>query len=147
MSRYVGQADEFSLQSKEHFSRRDDEAEDSLSSSDSSIVNDRIRRHQRESASVTLDINHDSNRGNERDTIHVRLNESYFAKEQTAIYNFLANTRQYLTSLRLFNPAKNENIRQKEETWTESVSFSRLVYKCLSLTVYISLLSLPLLIS
>lgn len=63
-------------------------------------------------------------RNNIQETIQVKLNESYFANERKAAVNLLANCRQKLNSLQMFNPAKNQSIRERQEmNWNENVSF------------------------
>lgn len=115
----MGQAAEFNLQNKQDFSRDDD----SISSSSSSVANDRVRRHHHSRDDIEIGCSDGIRQGRRLpETIHVRLNESYFGKEKTAIYNLLANARQRVASLRLFNPAKNEVVRENEQTWSESVS-------------------------
>ena len=60
------------------------------------------------------------------ETIQVTLNESYFARERRFIVSQLANARQKLNSLQLFNPAQNENLKQQQQQeWSEKVSASR----------------------
>lgn len=99
--------------------------EDSISSSSSSIATDKIKRHQHSRGDIRIGI--ESRLGDEKsETIRVKLDESYFAKEKAAICNFVANARQRLTSIRMFNPAKNETIRETEQTWNESVSKTEL---------------------
>jgi hypothetical protein len=61
------------------------------------------------------------------ETIQVTLNESYFARERRFIVNQLANARQKLNSIQLFNPAQNESLKQQQQQqWSEKVSSIRL---------------------
>lgn len=119
----------------------DDEDDDSLSSQFNS--RDKIRRNyiaapnnSAETSGNTL--NHPGNsssHSNQRnypipETIQIKLNESYFANERKAAVNLLANCRQKLNSLQMFNPAKNQSIReQQEKNWNENVSKIGKFYK------------------
>lgn len=68
--------------------------------------------------------NYNQRNNNIQETIQVKLNESYFANERRAAVNLLANCRQKLNSLQMFNPAKNQSIREQQEmNWNENVSF------------------------
>lgn len=111
----------------------DDEDDDSLSSQSNS--RDKIRRNY--IAAPTNNNNnlaandpaspssqsHQRNHYQIPETIQVKLNESYFANERRAAVNLLANCRQKLNSLQMFNPAKNQSIReQQEKNWEENVS-------------------------
>lgn len=91
---------------------------------------DRIRRHylqhQRpnsERAQTSTMIGQDSSQ-QPPETIHVKLNESYFAREQRALIDLVANIRQKFQSTQLFNPAKNQSIREQQQQWTEDVSIA-----------------------
>lgn len=53
----------------------------------------------------------------------VTLDEGYFAPERRKLRGALANVRQKLAGLQLFNPARNESLKQQQrEEWTEKVS-------------------------
>lgn len=56
------------------------------------------------------------------ETIRVELDESYFGKEKRFLINVASNLRSKLNSMQMFNPAKNVNIKEQQETWNESVS-------------------------
>ena len=60
--------------------------------------------------------------GQRQETIRVNLNESYFANERRALVNLLANVRQKFNSMQMFNPAKNQSIKEQQEQWNENVS-------------------------
>lgn len=53
-----------------------------------------------------------------------KLGESYFAKERRALLNVLANGRQKISSLQMFNPAKNQSVKEEQQQWSENVSVS-----------------------
>lgn len=54
-------------------------------------------------------------------TIHVQLNEGYFARERRILLNFAANVRQKCSSIQMFNPAKNTAMREQQQQWDEKV--------------------------
>uniref|UniRef100_A0A6G1SP16 Sodium-dependent neutral amino acid transporter SLC6A17 n=1 Tax=Aceria tosichella TaxID=561515 RepID=A0A6G1SP16_9ACAR len=59
------------------------------------------------------------------ETIQVTLNESYFARERRFIVSQLANARQKLNSLQLFNPAQNESLKQQQQQeWSEKEKYT-----------------------
>lgn len=57
------------------------------------------------------------------ETIRVKLNESYFAKEKHLLIGLMANARNKVNSMRLFNPMQNETAKQQQQEWTERVSW------------------------
>lgn len=98
----------------------EEEEEESLEGADSV---DRIRRSYRiheQQAAGRQDSAPQAN--GQPQAIRVTLNESYFAPERRALVNLLANARQKMNSLRLFNPAQNEASKQRQEQWDEKVS-------------------------
>lgn len=110
----------------------DDDDDDSLSQQQ----HDRIRRsnylssqqhqasHQQQQQQHQLNQQASNfNSTTRQETIHVKLNESYFANEKKALVNMLANCRQKLNTLQMFNPAKNQSLReQQEQQWNDNVS-------------------------
>ena len=54
--------------------------------------------------------------------IRVKLNEGYFAKEQRSLLNMAANLRQKISSMQMFNPAKNQSINEQQQEWSQKVS-------------------------
>lgn len=59
----------------------------------------------------------------EHETIKVNLDESYFSNERRVLVNLFANCRQKFASMQLFNPAKNQSIKeQQQQSWNENVS-------------------------
>lgn len=89
---------------------------------------DRIRRsfHQ-----TTQDNSFDYLAGRQQqqpETIQVTLNEGYFAAERRQLVNCLANVRQKISSVQMFNPAKNDQAIKRQEEWTEKVSM--IVWAC-----------------
>lgn len=102
----------------------DDEDDDSISQG-----HDRIRRnyiHHAHQAHHTNNQDHSNGIGNSASqqdtTIHVTLNESYFSSERRALVNLLANIRQKFNSMQMFNPAKNQSIKEQQQQWNEDVS-------------------------
>lgn len=132
MSRYSGQAVDFHLQGSHNFSLNhedDDEDDEDLQQEDSNEDSssswkpaDRIKRstHHQTTTNSKTNTNTKINFANE--PIQVKLNESYFAREQKLIKDCLANVRQKVSQLQLFNPAKNATQREQQQTWNESVS-------------------------
>lgn len=94
----------------------DDEDEDSFDHS-----KDKIRRNYLHHAHG-VNMSFDANRMGGPEPIQVKLNESYFANEKRAIVNLLANARTKLNSMQMFNPAKNQTIKEQQETWSDKVS-------------------------
>lgn len=61
------------------------------------------------------------------ETIRVKLNESYFARERHLLVGLVANARNKVNSMRLFNPIENDAAKQqREDEWSERVSSSHL---------------------
>lgn len=56
------------------------------------------------------------------ETIRVKLNESYFAREKHLLMGLMANARNKVNSMKLFNPVQNESTKQQQEEWSERVS-------------------------
>jgi len=61
------------------------------------------------------------------ETIQVKLSEGYFANERKALVNMVANCRQKFNSMQMFNPAKNQSTKERQENWNENVSFPSFV--------------------
>lgn len=134
MSRYSGQAVDFHLQGSHNFSLNHDEDEDDdldedpndTASNSSSSYNkpaDRIRRsHQTTTANPATTSKTSTKINFANEPIQVKLNESYFAREQKLVKDCLANVRQKVAQLQMFNPAKNATQREQQQTWNESVS-------------------------
>lgn len=103
----------------------DDEEEDE----DDSLCqpNDRIRRSYHVPSQRASNSNQrNGQQESTRETIRVDLDEGYFASERRLFVESLANVRQKLNSLRMFNPAKNaENVKQQQQEWSEKVSIGR----------------------
>lgn len=106
----------------------DDEDDDSFGSSSPA---DRIRRHyhhhqqqqQNSSSQQAASGGGSSSVSVPTETIQVKLNESYFARERRLLVDALANVRQTVSSVRMFNPAKNESVKQQaQQEWNEKVS-------------------------
>lgn len=74
--------------------------------------------HQRQTNENYRETNNTAN----QETIRVHLNESYFASERRAVVALLANVRQKVSSLQMFNPVKNQSINEQQEQWNEKVS-------------------------
>lgn len=58
------------------------------------------------------------------EAIHVQLNEGYFSNEKKIVIDFLANVRSKLSSMQMFNPAKNQTVKEQQETWNDKVSIN-----------------------
>lgn len=106
---------------------------------DDSIGHDRIRRnylHQHHQAANSANLQQQQQQDateaaaaaastgpfRAAETIQVKLNEGYFASERKAVVNLLANCRQKCSSMQMFNPAKNQSIKEQQQQWDENVS-------------------------
>lgn len=103
----------------------DEEDEDSFSSSS------RPNRHHGDKITRKYQTGADSSAGSSafyqsdgtnQETIRVHLNESYFANERRQLVGLVANVRQKLNTLQMFNPAKNQTINEQQQNWNEKVS-------------------------
>lgn len=139
MSRYSGHAVDFHLQGSHNFNFNHDEDDDlddleedpnetaSNSSSSCNKPADRIRRSHQTTTTPTIHSAPPNNKINfANEPIQVKLNESYFAREQKLVKDCLANVRQKVAQLQMFNPAKNATQREQQQTWNESVSIINL---------------------
>lgn len=108
----------------------DDEEDDDDDSLSQSGPQDRVRRNylgqQPASLSAVGSLPDGSMPGatGRPETIKVQLNESYFSAERRRLYNLLATVRSKLSSMQMFNPVKNQTMREQQETWDEKVSNS-----------------------
>lgn len=69
--------------------------------------------------------NPNPNQKQQPETIRVKLNESYFAKEKHLLVGLMANARNKVNSIRLFNPIENDAVKQQQDEWSERVSSLR----------------------
>lgn len=103
----------------------DDDDDDSLSQS---CPQDRIRRNylgQRPGANLASSQAEASLGASARpETIEVQLNEGFLSRERRFLYDILANTRSKLSTMQMFNPARNQSMREQQESWDEKVSSS-----------------------
>lgn len=132
--RYAANA-RFSANQEAHFADEDDDDEED-DDDDSFTRGDNIRRSnylhsvglaaQQSSTGCATNQPRLVSAGAQGETIQVKLNESYFANEKRAVVNLVANCRQKLNSMQMFNPAKNQTFReQQQQQSSENVSLAR----------------------
>lgn len=121
----------YSVQNRRHHIDEDefDDEDDSYASYGSNFHMQAAAGSNQQAASVNYDHQHQATTfvsgGAARqpaETIQVTLNESYFASERRILLDLFANLRQKLSSTQMFNPAKNETIKQQQQEWNEKVS-------------------------
>lgn len=112
----IGQEDDF----------YDDDDEDDDSFNEGRGV-DRIKRnylHQSASNQQASSAGSQPGVHQQPEIINVKLDESYFAREKRFLINAMANVRNKLNSVQMFNPAKNQVLKEQQESWSENVSHS-----------------------
>lgn len=100
----------------------DEEDEDDEPTSSDSAPHDGIHRSYLQNQQMNPQAG--QNNATRPETIQVQLNEGVFANERRYVHDLLASARSRLAAMQMFNPVKNQSLREQQEQWDEKVSRS-----------------------